>query len=66
MTALPWCHMQVYGDPHGKHLGFWFHGTPSSRLEAHGLSEKLLKQLSLKVRGGTSQILMSWMVLRMG
>jgi len=41
---------QVYGDPEGKHLCFWFHGTPSCRLEAHGLSEDVLKQLSIKVR----------------
>lgn len=43
------CETQVYGDPNGKHLSFWLHGTPSCRLEAHGLSEKVLKQLSIKV-----------------
>ena len=40
---------QVFGDPEGKHLSFWFHGTPSCRLEAHGLEEGVLKQLSIKV-----------------
>ena len=53
---------QVYGDPNGKHLCFWFHGTPSCRLEGYGLSEKVLKQLSIKVRGDDSlrQVAAGW------
>lgn len=42
---------QVYGDEGGQHLCFWFHGTPSCRLEAQGLDGLLLKELGIKARG---------------
>ena len=43
--------IQIYGDTDGRHLCFWFHGTPSCRLEAAGLDAAVLEDLSIKVRG---------------
>lgn len=40
---------QIYGDTDGRHLCFWFHGTPSCRLEAAGLDAAVLEDLSIKV-----------------